>query len=340
MRSLRLQAGRLVLPACLSVLFGAAALAQSVVATIPMSGYVGSGAVDPAAHLVYLPTGYNGTYAQVTIVNEKTNTIAGYINHLNTEWQTTTAALNLKTGLLYVGAEDAGLYIVNPKTGAVLGNVNVDAVSVAVNPLTNMIYVSDFYSTLYVIDGATDNIVASIPINGIQNIAVNPVNNRIYAAVPYNPGKVAVIDGATDQIVAEPTAGSGLTFDVAVDPYRDTFYSADGNQLSSSGAGTASVFNGRTNTLTTAVSLTGLPVTVSDDPFTDTIYVSNYDTNAVDIIGGATNTQIGSIAVGQEPQYLTGDPINKLLYVGCETPGVQGVNGGLATYSVVVVKTR
>jgi len=34
------------------------ALGQTVIATIPISGYAGQGAVDPVARKVYLPNGY------------------------------------------------------------------------------------------------------------------------------------------------------------------------------------------------------------------------------------------------------------------------------------------
>lgn len=211
----------LLAAACLS----ATANAQSVIATIPVEDFVGGGAIDPLAKLAYIPTGnYNGTTSQVTVVNEETQTISSYIT-LATDWPAASAALNYKTGLLYVGTEFGGLFVVNPKTGATVAFVNVNAVSVAVNSVTNKIYASDFDQYLYVVDGATNTIDTMVNIQGIENITMNPLSNRIYAAVDFNPGEVAVVDGKTNRVVAEPTAASGLSFGVAVDPFRDIFYS-------------------------------------------------------------------------------------------------------------------
>lgn len=316
---------------------GAAANAQKVIATIPVGGFVGGGAVDPQAKVAYLPTyDGSGTTAQISVVNEESQKIERYIT-LDTEWGTVSAALDYKTGLLYVGTQFGGLYAVNPKNGKTVGYVNVQASSVAVNSETNMVYVSDFESNLYAIDGATDNIVADIAVQGIENVAVNPITNTIYAAVSFNPGEVAVVDGATNQIVAQPTAASGLTFGVAVDPIRNIFYSSDTNQLSSSGTGTVSVYNGKTNTLATSVTLEGYPALVVEDPVTFTVYASNYPENTVDIIDGATNTLLGSVPVGSGPQYMTDDPVRKLLYVGCQGPdNAQGD----PTFVLYVIKTR
>lgn len=323
-----------VAAACVS----ATANAQSVIATIPIENFAGGGAVDPEAKLAYIPTyaGDNGTVAQITVVNETNQKIERYIS-LDTDWGTTSAALNYKTGVLWVATQYGGLWAVNPKSGKTVGFVNIQATSVAVNSETNMVYASDFDSNLYAVDGATDTIVADINVQGIENVAVNPVTNTIYAAVEFNPGEVAVIDGKTNQIIAQPTAASGLTFGVAVDPFRNIFYSSDTNQLSSSGTGTVSVYNGKTNTLTTSVTLEGWPALVVEDPVTFTVYASNYPEGTVDIIDGATNTLTGSVAVGSQPQYMTDDPLHKLLYVGCQGPN--DANGD-PTFVLYVIKTK
>jgi YVTN family beta-propeller protein len=315
---------------CLSV----AANAQRVIATIPIANFAGGGAVDPLAKLAYIPTyTSNDGVSQVTVVNERTQTIAGYIN-LSTSSAATSAALNYKTGLLYVGAQNGGLFVVDPKTGATVAFVNVNAVSVAVDSVTNKIYASDFDETLSVVDGASNMIDTTITIPGIlQNIAVNPFTNRIYAVNQNNPGILDVVDGKTNQLIAEPNAASGVSTGVAVDPFRNIIYSADPNFLSTSGTGTVSVFNGRTNTLVASTTLEGTPAAVVEDPLTFTVYASSYSNNTVYVIDGANHALIDSITVGSQPQYLTDDPINKLLYVGCQSP-----DG--TTFILYVIKTR
>lgn len=215
--------------------------------------------------------------------------------------------------------------------------MNVNAASVAVNSVTNKIYASDFEQNLYVVDGASNMIDTTITIQGIQNIAVNPFTNRIYAAVETNPGEVAVVDGKYNQVIAQPKAASGLSTGVAVDPFRDIIYSADPNLLSQSGAGTVSVYNGKTNTLVASTTLEGTPALVVEDPVTFTVYASSYSNNTVDIIDGSNNKLIDSLVVGLQPQYMTDDPVNKLLYVGCQGPNDAN---GFPTYVVYVIKTE
>jgi DNA-binding beta-propeller fold protein YncE len=326
--------GKLTLPTllvCLAPCAATAASAQTILATLPVPGFPGQGDVDPIAQKAYIPTGAgSNAVTQVTVIDEKTNTISNVIT-VPSDWQAVTATLNAANGLLYIGAESGGLYIVNPKTDAVVGFINVPAASVAINPITNTIYVSDFTSDLYVIDGATDNIVTSLVINGIQNIAVNPVTNRIYAAVEdFSPGYVAVVDGNTNQQIAMVAAGSGLTFGVAVDPVRNLFYSFE--QF-----GTVTVYDGRTNTQITAIPIPGQPSGLAVDPITRTIYVSDSADNTVDVVNGNTNQITGSFAVGSGPEYLTDDPFHKLLYVG-NGSGTQ-VNGVLM-FSVSVARTN
>lgn len=306
------------------------ALGQTVIATIPVAGFAGQGAADPITQKVYIPTGAGSDgIGQVTVIDEKTNTIAGIIT-VATDWQVVAVAWNPVKNLLYVGAENGGLFIVNPKTHATVGFINVNASSLAFNPATNKIYASDFNSNLYVIDAETGNIETTIAIQGIENIAVNPVTNRIYAAVQdFSPGAVAVVDGSTNQVIAQVPAGSGLTFGVAVDPIRNVFYSAE--QF-----GTMTVYDGRTNTETTAVTIPGQPSGLSFDPITRLAYVSNYAANSVDIVNGATDEITGSVAVGNQPEYSTDDPFHKLLYVGTSSTNAQGE----PVFALSVIKTN
>ncbi len=299
------------------------ALGQTVIATIPVAGYVGQGAVDPEAQKVYMPNGSN----QVIVIDEKTNTVTGTIT-VDTLYPVTSVALNPKNRLLYIGAEVGGLFVVNPKTHATVAFINVDGSSVAVNPLTNKVYASDFNSYLYVIDAETNTIEKMITINGIQNIALNPFTDRIYAAIESFPGAVAVVNGRNNHIIAEPAAGSGLSFSVSVDPVRNLFYSAE--QF-----GTVTVYDGKTNKQVTSIAIPGQPDGIAFDPITRDIYVSNYGTNELDIISGSTYAITGTVAL-TAPAYLTDDPFHKLLYVS--TLGTDANGNAIGT--ITVVKTK
>ncbi|HEY3705056.1 MAG TPA: hypothetical protein VGL22_08345, partial [Terracidiphilus sp.] len=246
--------------ACALALAGAQSFAQTVVANIPVPGYVGGGAVDTKGHRAYIPAGNsNGSSAVVEVIDEKKLSIARTIN-LNTPWPATSVALNPKTGVLWVGTESGGLFEVDAKSLKTIGFVNVNAASVTLNPETNTVYVSDFGNTLTVVDGNTGNIVyTNSDMNGIQNLVADPLRNRVYIAMQlYNPGAVWVLDGKTNQIIAKAPAGSSFTFGVAVDPFHSAFYSADQGM----GTGTATIYSSQTNTQTAAIAIAGQPAGV------------------------------------------------------------------------------
>ncbi len=309
---------------CLSVgpFFAGMAQGQTVIANIQVPGFVGPGAVDPIAHKVYLPTG-----SFVTVIDEKTNKLAGLIT-LPTNWPAVAVALNPITSRLYVGAENGGLFIVNTRTLATVGSINVNATSMVINLLTNKIFVSDFESNLYVIDGYTNNIETTIPINFIQNIALNPLTGRVYAAQDLFPGEVTVVDGYSNKIVATVAAGGDLSFSVALDLAHDRFYTAD--QF-----GTVSVFNGRTNKLETTITVPGQPVDVQFDEVGRKLYVTDVSGNELYVIDTVKDKVTGGVSVGPGAEYATLDEIRGLLYVG-----TSGSDPNVPTSNVAVVKIR
>ncbi len=292
-----------------------------------MAGFPGQGVYDNATQETYVPTGTNASgTSEITVINKKNVVVKTFT--LPTNWGAVTAALNPITRKLYVGAEDGGLFVLNPKTGVLIGYVNVSAVSVVVNQFTNKVYVSDFVGTLNVIDGATDNIIKSIPVNGIENIAINPVTNRVYAAQDYFPGQVTVINGQSDTILTTVQAGSGLTFSVTVDPLTNTFYSSE--EL-----GTVTVYDGKTNQRKAVIAIPGQPATVICDPSEKKAYVTDSADNKVYIIDTKTNTVTGGLTVGATPQYMTIDSVHDLLYVG--NTGQTDANGN-PVFSLSVIK--
>jgi YVTN family beta-propeller protein len=114
-------------------------------------------------------------------------------------------------------------------------NVPDFPLSVALNPLTNKIYSLSTNNQITVINGAGNNhIVTSVtPTDaaGARVIAVNPVNNRIYAAYA---NAVVVMDGVTNATTTIP-AGSvgGGPVAIGINPLSGRVYvpSADGSLL-------------------------------------------------------------------------------------------------------------
>jgi len=302
-----------------------------VIANIPVPGFVGQGQSDPITGKAYIPVSTG-----VAVVDEKTNTVETVIT-VATNWTITAAAINPLTNLLYVGAQSGGMFVVDARTHRTVGFVNVNAVSIDLDPITNTIYASDFSSTLYVVNGKTNAVETSIPISGIQNIAVNPVTNRIYAAQENLPGNVIVIDGKNNQIVATVAAGGDLSVGVAVDPIHNLFYSSEEFGLNfNQTASTATAYDGKTNTQTAVVQIPGQAGSLVVNPLTQKIYVAGSTDNELNAIDGKTNKLTGNLAVGTNPQYETIDSLRGLVYVGTEdTSDPNNLTGNLA-----VVKTH
>jgi YVTN family beta-propeller protein len=288
---------------CLLSLSTIVAHAQSVVATIP-AGTPSDVAVNPLTGLVYVPSGH-----QVDVISEKTNTIVGSIPINGSTSSLEEDAVDPLTNKLYVGDSQA-LYVVDTRTKQVTATVNVPAVGVAVNDATDKIYISDFNSNVYVIDGRTNNILKDIALpTGVENLAVNPVTNRIYVATEANLfGHVVVIDGASDQVITTVQDGGELSFNVAVDVIHNIVYVADE-------FGTVSVINGATNTLTNTIAVGGEPAGFAVDPIHQRVYVNNAGLNAVQVIDGKTNTVIDTVPAGTSPLNSDIDFLRGLLYV-------------------------
>lgn len=308
--------GKLTLAAaavCLLPLSTTLANAQKIVAAIPIPNATDV-AINPVTGLAYVPSG-----PAVAIVSERTNSVLGYAL-IQSASAPEEVAVNPLTNRLYVTTSQA-LYVVDTATNLVITSVNVPAVGVAVNIATNKIYVSDFNSNVYVVDGRTNNLLKDITFpEGVENLAVNPVTNRIYVAEDLFPGKVGVINGATDTILTTVNAGGDLTFSVGVDYLRNLVYTAD--QF-----GTVSVIDGRTNTLKTTITTGGQPGYLSVDPLHNRIYVDNTSNglSAVQVINGATHKIIDTLSIPGGPNYSDIDPYRSRLYVTTLGPDVYAI---------------
>jgi YVTN family beta-propeller protein len=288
---------------CLLSLATIPANAQTVVATIP-AGTPSDAAVNPLTALAYVPSGH-----QVDVISEKTNTIVGSIPVAGTANALQEDAIDPVTNKLYVGDSQL-LYVIDTRTKKVTATVNVPAVGIGVNIATNKIYVSDFNSNVYVIDGRTNNILKDIALpTGVENLAVNPVTNRIYVATEANFfGHVVVIDGSTDTVLTTVQDGGELSFNVGVDAIHNIVYVSDE-------FGTLSVINGATNTLTTTIALGGEPFGLAVDPVHRRVYVNNPSLNAVQVVDGTTNSLINTVPAGTSLEYSDIDFLRGLLYV-------------------------
>jgi DNA-binding beta-propeller fold protein YncE len=170
--------------------------------------------------------------------------------------------------------------------------------SIAVNSQTNRIYTTcQSPTTLKVVDGASNSVTATIPLNSIvfapRGIAVNPTTNRIYVD-DYVHG-VWVLDGATNAILTTVTLPVGAV-KIAVNPATNMIYV--GNMVER----TITVIDGNSNSPTENSVLSVIPLDsynggdIATNPVTNRIYVAtngyDFPTNkyrTITVIDGSTN---------------------------------------------------
>ncbi len=160
---------------------------------------------------------------------------------------------------------------------------NYDTFGMDINTVTNKVYVtSESTSTLVVIDGATNQVVANVPIgHGGMRPTVDPVANKIY--VPnFSDNTVTVVDGAT---LGTQTVNAGTSPRMAaVNSVTNKIYVVNAN------SNNVTVIDGHT-LATTTVTVDEEPIAVAVNATTNKIYVGNQRSgpSSITVIDGATN---------------------------------------------------
>jgi len=196
--------------------------------------------------------------------------------------------------------------------------------SIAVNSQTNIVYATtQFPTTLKVVDGATNSLTATVPLNSIffapSGIAVNPTTNRIY--VDDFVHGVVVLDGATNAIVAPIFLPIGAV-EIAVNPVTNLVYVGNKEEH------TITVIDGNVNSPTENAVLAVIPMPsylgadLVVNPVTNRLYVVtngfDFESNKsrpIAVIDGSTNTVIANplhdISLGS----LAVNPVTNRLYM-------------------------
>jgi YVTN family beta-propeller protein len=327
---------------------------------------------DPATHTVYVANSGGGS---VSVINSATCNAAdssgcGQVPATIAASGGPGMALNHKTHTLYV-TNLAGntVSIINAATcnatdtsgcGQTPATVTVGSGPdfLAVDQVTNTIYVPNSNTnTVSVINGATCNamntsgcgqVPATITVgSGAQAVAIDNTHHTVYVG-NFNDGTVSVVNMTTcnaantsgcGQAPATVTAGSGITA-LLVDPAVGTLYVAntfDGDvSLISTAACNAAHTSGCAHAAPTTP--TGsLPIGVSLDPLTHTLYVANQDDSNVAAINAATcnaTTTSGcrprppAMASGFDAGGAAADPSTGTVYATSQNNGTVSVLNG------------
>ena len=185
--------------------------------------------------------------------------------------------------------------------------------AIDVNNSTNEIYVENYRSnTTSVINGATNTVVATIPVGQFPfgpGRFVNHITNRIYVSNNYGRN-VTVINGATKTVLTTipiPVRFSCSPVGIAVNEATNRIYVAC--TFGAGAGGCVLIVDGANNTVIGSTTssfgacysnTTFSPTYVAVNPVTNRIYVTDGRSNHqfVNVIDGATNAQIATVCCG------------------------------------------
>lgn len=133
---------------------------------------------------------------------------------------------------VYVSSKTGVLHVLDAATDAEIATLNIGTQgsddglgsNIAVNETTGRVFVTNFNNgTVTVVSGATNSIVATIPIgSGATSPAVNELTNRVYVS-NLNDKTVSFIDGASSTVTATLAVPMGLRY-LSVDPAVSRVY--------------------------------------------------------------------------------------------------------------------
>ncbi len=83
------------------------------------------------------------------------------------------------------------------------------------------------------------------------------------------------------------------------------------------GSNGIAVFDPRTDSVVTTISVPGYVEALTFDPANGALYGANVDTDQLVVVNGTTNTVTANVAVGSLPQEIAIDPLNAAVYVTC-----------------------
>jgi YVTN family beta-propeller protein len=153
------------------------------------------------------------------------------------------------------------------------------------------------FSTLF-----AQHVIGSVAVgNEPRGVAVNPFTDNIYVA-NVQSGSISVLHGHS--VIATVPVDT-LPYVVAVNPVTNRIYAAGCNFITGAGSMVV-VIDGHTNHVITDISLNqscGLGTQGIDvNPFTNRVYVSDYDDNQEVVIDGATDRIVARVDLqGRQP---------------------------------------
>ncbi len=315
-------------------------LTNFVMDSIPITYPLGVG-VDPNTDTVYVASPLvNSTFA---IIFEGQSYA---VRRIVVGGSPLTIAVDFDRNLVYVtNAALQSVSVIDGNTNSLVHNIPTGEVfgGLDVNPATNKVYATDLQTySLTIIDAVTDSIRTNIPIGHYPSgVAINDATNTVYVAtnftltaingatqtqiismrvgrtplqVAYSQDRIYVSDIGSEHLVVLDSASYQTVANLTMDSFALTVCDGSvfvGRILSNS----ITVLNESTLSPSASIPLDSPAVGIACNPYTNRLYVTEFETKSVAVFDALSYRQLSSINIGYVLFGVAVDPSFNRIYL-------------------------
>jgi YVTN family beta-propeller protein len=261
----------------------------SVIATLPVDTLPFVVAINTQTNRIYA-AGCNfltGAGSMVVVIDGHTDKVITDISlNQSCGLGTQGIAVNQFTNRVYVSDYDENQEVViDGSTDQIVARVDLlgrQPLGVAVDLLAKQEWVAldGPDGQVDILDGSTNTLLDTITVGNVfmNNVAINPSTRSVYIASDSTPSSLYVLSAKTRQVLTAVPTGQ-FANDVSLDLLSNLVFVTDGqgNQVF--------VVDGSSNQVVATVPLSGnFPVGIVPNPVTRAVYVSEFDSNQVEIM--------------------------------------------------------
>jgi YVTN family beta-propeller protein len=263
---------------------------SSVSSTVPVNTLPFVVAVNHKTNRIYAAgcDFFTGAGSMVVVLDGNTNQVITNISlNQSCSLGTQGIALNQFTNRVYVSDYDESQEVViDGATNEIASRVDLagrQPLGVAVDLFTNQEWVAldGPDGKIAILDGATDTLIDTVTVDPqvfVEAVAINPSTRRVYVTSSTSPSNLYVLNAGTRQVTATVPIGL-FANNLDIDLLSNLLFVTDGQ------ANTVVVVDGRNNKVGATVALNGIfPSGVAANPVTRVVYVTEFDSNQVEVM--------------------------------------------------------
>jgi YVTN family beta-propeller protein len=292
--------------------------------SIPITGSPSGAVFDPSNGDIYV-----SSYASslVAVISSSTNTV---VDNLNVNGPTQLAFDSANGDIYAVGFATGVVYAISGSTNLAVANISASGIQgLAFDPSNGDVYGALSNGSVVVINGQTNSVTATVSTGATNTLAVgvDATNGNVFVTsenLTASSNTVYVISGSTNSVTG--TVAVGVDPDsVAFDSSNGEVFVANGMTPSNNNAGTISVINGATVSLTDSITAVGgSPRSLLFDPATGNIYASLRG-GSIAVIDGTTNALVTQLSTSAQSPALALDTTTGNIYAPMASGATAGV---------------